>query len=624
MDSHVFRILAAEAARMLEGARLEKIRGPRPDVLVFIVFAAGLKRRLVLRFGRRAPLLFFSEQVPENPPAPPASVMRLRKYCAGRRLGRAQVDHISRCIAFPVAGASARDSRFLLLDMAHGAFAPRELPENFGQAPARPGSEIIEALCGRAWDKKENQGPWREFPVLTPLLRETLSFLDPLEGLALAADLERGGGDLFLYADAAGCPSFYSAWPLPEAQARRRGLSPFVFPTSSGEAAFGLCREQTPDGGGGRGSPDVREAAPQFTAATASAASMRLGAAGAGGTDGFTAATASVASLLPAYPALAGVSLVAAPLFCAELGGEERRKQGKPAAAARRKAEKLAAKLREEELRLRGMVELGATAEAIKALLWRFPADAAPAEIDVPTGDGSAESLRITLDPRFSLRENMNRMFREATRGKRGLEMLRRRRNGEPGAENGAGRVCGATAVNAEAGRVSEEFGINTGAGQVSEESELHVGTGRVSGNSAVKVAAMLPASGAGGRELRGVARFRSSDGFLLWRGRNAAGNALLLKSGAAHDYWLHAEGFPGAHVLIRRSHAAEPVPERTLREAAALAAEKSAAQGWATVMVALLRHVRRNAKGTPGVVEIASVLRRIRVDDTENTPAEV
>jgi hypothetical protein len=619
MDSHLFRILAAELTRMLEGARLEKIHGPRPDILVFTVFVGGRKRRLVLRFGRQSPLLFFSEQVPANPLVPSAPVMRLRKYCAGGRMGRARSDHVSRRIVFPVTGAPGREPYFLLLDMERGACVLREPPENFAQPPVMPGREIIEALCRRTWDKKEKQGPWREFPVLTPLLRETLSFLEPLEGLALTADLERGGGDLFLYADAGGRPAFFSAWPLPDAQARRRGLFPFALTSAPGDPEFGLCPEQARGGRGGPGIPGAEEEAPPLIPATA-----------------------SVAFLLPAYPSLAGVSLVAEPRFFADLGGDERRRHEKPAAAARKKQEKLAAKLREEERRLQGMADLGATAEAIKAVLWRCPADAAPAELELPAADGSGEGRRIALDPRFSLRENMGRMFRQAARGKRGLAMLRLRRNGRSGTEeDGPGKTFGAQEGGKDAytlsfGRRTEDVAGNAGARARSSRADGREpdqagdtasdgracssrADGRMSGDPGR--ARLLPPR-ADGRELRGIARFHSSDGFLLLRGRNAAGNDLLLKSGAAHDYWLHTETLPGAHVLVRRSHAAEEVPERTLCEAAALAAEKSAAQGKATVMVALLRHVRRNAKGAPGAVTITSVLRRVDVDDAGNDPA--
>ena len=67
---------------------------------------------------------------------------------------------------------------------------------------------------------------------------------------------------------------------------------------------------------------------------------------------------------------------------------------------------------------------------------------------------------------------------------------------------------------------------------------------------------------------------FRSSDGFLILRGRDTRGNGLALKLAAPHDYWIHTADGPSAHVIIRRDHAGQQVPERTLHEAGILAAQ--------------------------------------------------
>ena len=53
MDSHVFRLVAAELARLLDGARMEKIHGPAPGVFTFGLFARGAKLRLLLKTPAR-------------------------------------------------------------------------------------------------------------------------------------------------------------------------------------------------------------------------------------------------------------------------------------------------------------------------------------------------------------------------------------------------------------------------------------------------------------------------------------------------------------------------------------------------------------------------------------------
>jgi hypothetical protein len=122
--------------------------------------------------------------------------------------------------------------------------------------------------------------------------------------------------------------------------------------------------------------------------------------------------------------------------------------------------------------------------------------------------------------------------------------------------------------------------------------------------------------AGAGQKEEKDVARLVSSDGFLLLRGKNARGNRRLLKMGRPYDLWLHVEDGPGAHLIIRLSHAAEEPPAGTLREAAILAGEKS----WqrytarARVMVARLRHVHAVKGAEPGTVRVDRIEQRLCV----------
>ena len=105
----------------------------------------------------------------------------------------------------------------------------------------------------------------------------------------------------------------------------------------------------------------------------------------------------------------------------------------------------------------------------------------------------------------------------------------------------------------------------------------------------------------------KNVQPFRSSDGFLLLRGRDAKGNAQLLKLAAPHDLWMHTGGGPGAHILIRRDHAAQEIPSRTVSEAAILSVLKS----WrkdevqVDVIAALAKFVHPIRGAKPGTVRI-------------------
>src|SRR6185369_10556377 len=80
---------------------------------------------------------------------------------------------------------------------------------------------------------------------------------------------------------------------------------------------------------------------------------------------------------------------------------------------------------------------------------------------------------------------------------------------------------------------------------------------------------------------VEGVRIVTSSDGLEILVGRTARDNdRLTFRLAGPEDFWLHADGVPGAHVVVRNPARAKRLPERTLREAAALAAWYSDARG--------------------------------------------
>jgi predicted ribosome quality control (RQC) complex YloA/Tae2 family protein len=98
--------------------------------------------------------------------------------------------------------------------------------------------------------------------------------------------------------------------------------------------------------------------------------------------------------------------------------------------------------------------------------------------------------------------------------------------------------------------------------------------------------------------------RVDSSDGYSIYIGRSAGQNEqVTFTIGASDDLWLHARGLPGAHVIIKSG--GREVPERTLYEAAALAAHFSKGRGEASVEVEISRRrlVRRVPGGPTGLV---------------------
>jgi len=95
-----------------------------------------------------------------------------------------------------------------------------------------------------------------------------------------------------------------------------------------------------------------------------------------------------------------------------------------------------------------------------------------------------------------------------------------------------------------------------------------------------------------------------SSDGFRIVVGRNNRQNDLVtMQMARGDDLWLHAQGIPGAHVIVQTG--GKDVPEQTLLEAAVLAALYSKARDSANVPVdyTFRRYVRKPRGAKPGMV---------------------
>jgi len=99
---------------------------------------------------------------------------------------------------------------------------------------------------------------------------------------------------------------------------------------------------------------------------------------------------------------------------------------------------------------------------------------------------------------------------------------------------------------------------------------------------------------------------FQSRDGFTILVGKNARQNEeITFRRAKPDDLWLHARGVAGAHVVI--VGAGRAVPESTVVEAAALAAQYSQARGdtRVDVIVAPRRNVHRVRGGRAGMVTV-------------------
>ncbi len=103
----------------------------------------------------------------------------------------------------------------------------------------------------------------------------------------------------------------------------------------------------------------------------------------------------------------------------------------------------------------------------------------------------------------------------------------------------------------------------------------------------------------------RAPLEFRTPRGSRILVGRSPVENAeLTFRVARPNDLWFHAQGTPGAHVILSRDGNGAPAPE-DLQAAAALAALHSKAKGSAAVAVdyTLRKHVRKQRAAPPGLV---------------------
>ena len=112
------------------------------------------------------------------------------------------------------------------------------------------------------------------------------------------------------------------------------------------------------------------------------------------------------------------------------------------------------------------------------------------------------------------------------------------------------------------------------------------------------------------------VRRHTSPDGLVILVGKNGEENdTLTFRIASPWDFWLHAAGAPGAHVVVRNPRRLKAIPEATLRRAAEIAAFYSGArlEGKVEVHYTQRKHVHKH-KGMPSGQVLLRRFRSIQV----------
>jgi predicted ribosome quality control (RQC) complex YloA/Tae2 family protein len=284
---------------------------------------------------------------------------------------------------------------------------------------------------------------------------------------------------------------------------------------------------------------------------------------------------------------LAGLARVGEQAVIANMAARAGHLAAKPFLAEAARLKRLLDKLAGERQRLQDMANAQNDATLLQGILFKFAPDEKRSSVMAENpADPSALPREIALDPRISIRRNMEALFHRAGRGRRGLKHLNTREQ-----------------------QVKDEL-------KQAEELAVHAGQGFMPQGSMRR---NMPQESPGKNKslVRGVAFFTSGEGRQILRGQSAAGNLVVLKMARPHDLWLHAEGAAGAHVILRRESDNSLAGDQSLREAAILAALKSPFRdaASATVLCAQARHVHPMRGAKAGMVRIDKAEPSLRVE---------
>jgi predicted ribosome quality control (RQC) complex YloA/Tae2 family protein len=201
---------------------------------------------------------------------------------------------------------------------------------------------------------------------------------------------------------------------------------------------------------------------------------------------------------------------------------------------------------------------------------------------------GMSEFRGIPLDPAKTPVENMTRYFHLHKKARRAAEIVRKRK-----------REVSETVYYLE----SLEGQLDSAA----TREELLAVRQELSASFAPRKQRKKRPEQAAGRAVPPQVEEQIFQGFTILIGKNNVGNDRIVKELAApDDLWLHTQGIPGSHVLIRRTPGKE-IPGEVVEEAARLAVLHSKARGSRNVPVFLAdaRHVSKFKGAKPGLVRI-------------------
>jgi predicted ribosome quality control (RQC) complex YloA/Tae2 family protein len=262
-----------------------------------------------------------------------------------------------------------------------------------------------------------------------------------------------------------------------------------------------------------------------------------------------------------------------------------------PYAAAKRPLREGIAAARARIERRRKAVQ-SSMAQATHAQQWREWGDwiltyahaIEPRQKELVIEPGDSEVLIIPLDPAKSAVENAQVYFS-------------RYRKAQRAAQDGPARLEEVTLALQDLEQIETDLDLASSRPEIEEVRAMLVEAGYLRRKQG------KPVKGPSSRPLS----LTSPDGLIILVGRNSRQNdEVTFQRARGDDWWFHARGVPGAHVIVRAQ--GQPLSPDTIRCAAELAAYFSRSRGEPNVAVDYTRRrrVRRIRGAAPGLVSYA------------------
>jgi predicted ribosome quality control (RQC) complex YloA/Tae2 family protein len=252
--------------------------------------------------------------------------------------------------------------------------------------------------------------------------------------------------------------------------------------------------------------------------------------------------------------------------------------------------------------------------EALLAYAHQVPARAKSVSLDDPGHHG--RKLEIELDPAVSAPANAARFFKRAAKGERGQREIPQRIAATQREHAELKAKLAAAAGDDEESHLELErvlASLSTSTREALRAPEPL--PRRKLGPHAEEVKpAKQPTTPAPKRTHKDIPakfvpwRFRSKDGWDVLIGRSSEANDhLTLHMARPEDYWFHAHGCSGSHVVLRRGKGVNEPSKATLEEVASWAAfhSKSRTAGKVPVIYTQKKYVRKPRGAKPGTVHV-------------------